>query len=84
MHVFSFSSDIVYVVFLVPLCPVYCNTLLANLNARVYIGSHGETMDCFTSPSLPVSDTTKPSKQHGSVSYPQEVGFLQFGLVRLS
>ena len=26
-----------YSVFGIPLCPVYCNTLLANLNARVYL-----------------------------------------------
>ena len=35
MHVYPGSA--IYVVFAVPLCSVYTNTLLANLNARGYI-----------------------------------------------
>jgi len=32
-----YPGNVIYVVFAVPLCSVYCNTLLANLNARGYI-----------------------------------------------
>ncbi|KAN0088271.1 hypothetical protein V8E55_005328 [Tylopilus felleus] len=35
LHVYPISS--LYAVFGLPLCSVYCNTLLANLNARSYI-----------------------------------------------
>ncbi|KAH0830139.1 hypothetical protein J3R83DRAFT_1486, partial [Lanmaoa asiatica] len=33
------SSNLIYAVFSIPLCSIYCNTLLANLNARIYLGS---------------------------------------------
>ncbi|KAN0088260.1 hypothetical protein V8E55_005317 [Tylopilus felleus] len=39
LHVYP--SNLLYAVFAFPLCSVYCNTLLANLNARAYI--RGET-----------------------------------------
>ena len=41
-----------YIVPGVPICGVYCNTLLANLNARVYLGGNTTQivdMDLFTS-----------------------------------
>ncbi|KAF8448815.1 hypothetical protein L210DRAFT_3523191 [Boletus edulis BED1] len=34
-----------YVVFVFPLCSVYCNTLFANLNGRMYIRGEGTTQD---------------------------------------
>jgi len=33
----AFPTDLIYVVFDFPLCPVYCNTLLANLNVRSHV-----------------------------------------------
>ena len=82
MHILPFSSSILYVVFLVPLCPVYCNTLLANLNARVYIGNRGETTDYFTTSSLPAPGTARPGGV-GLVFSPQAVSFftIQAGTV---
>ncbi|KAH0830142.1 hypothetical protein J3R83DRAFT_1490, partial [Lanmaoa asiatica] len=31
------SSNLTYAIFFIPLCSIYCNTLLANLNARIYL-----------------------------------------------
>ncbi|KAH0836835.1 hypothetical protein J3R83DRAFT_8619 [Lanmaoa asiatica] len=36
-------SNLLYALFGIPICPIYCNTLLANLNAREYI--RGEATD---------------------------------------
>lgn len=41
MHVFP--SNFLYLVFAIPLSSLYCNTLLANLNARVYIRGEATT-----------------------------------------
>jgi hypothetical protein len=41
MHVFP--SNFLYVVFAIPLSSLYCNTLLANLNVRVYIRGEATT-----------------------------------------
>ena len=54
-------------VFAFPLCSVYCNTLLANLNARAYI--RGETTTYNVDADLPLSskrasDGTKGDKHH--------------------
>ncbi|KAH0828789.1 hypothetical protein J3R83DRAFT_3233 [Lanmaoa asiatica] len=66
-----FPSNLLYAVFGIPLCSVYCNTLLANLNVREYVRS-GVTVrnvgvDLFTSSSSrpEVSDDIKTEKQHG-------------------
>ena len=62
-----------------PLCPLYCNTLLANLNARAYLGG-GETsnvisMDLFASSRSQASKTTKTAEQPKLVSSAKQVGF---------
>lgn len=31
------SANLIYAVFFIPLCSIYCNTVLANLNGRIYI-----------------------------------------------
>ncbi|KAH0836833.1 hypothetical protein J3R83DRAFT_8610 [Lanmaoa asiatica] len=63
-----FPLNLLYAVFGIPLCSVYCNTLLANLNARAYIRGEATTpnvgVDPFTSPALQVS-STKTDKQCG-------------------
>ncbi|KAH0836829.1 hypothetical protein J3R83DRAFT_8605, partial [Lanmaoa asiatica] len=63
-----FPLNLLYAVFGIPLCSVYCNTLLANLNARAYIRGEATTpnvgVDPFTSPALQVS-RTKAGKQRG-------------------
>ena len=48
-------------VFAIPLSSLYCNTLLANLNARAYI--RGEVVVS------PVSDDTKADQQSGEVQF---------------
>ncbi|KAH7921096.1 hypothetical protein BV22DRAFT_753441 [Leucogyrophana mollusca] len=40
-----FSQDEIYVVFDFPLCPLYCNALLANLNVRSYVRSLRQSID---------------------------------------
>ena len=59
----------IYIVFAFPICSVYCNTLLANLNARAYLRSQ-ETIcnigtDLFTSSSSRVAEGTHNDEQHG-------------------
>ncbi|KAH7915084.1 hypothetical protein BJ138DRAFT_226298 [Hygrophoropsis aurantiaca] len=39
------SRNEVYVVFDFPLCPLYCNALLANLNVRAYVRSLRQSLD---------------------------------------
>lgn len=67
LHVFPLN--LLYCVSGIPLCSVYCNTLLANLNAREYIRGSSTThyvdADLFSSSSLPVSKSTKDDKQGG-------------------
>jgi len=60
MH--ALPSNILYVVFAIPLSSLYCNTVLANLNARVYI--RGETTTHYPDGDLmmmssPLSSDTK-------------------------
>jgi len=43
LHRSSMDSQIYYAVFVIPLGSVYCNTLLANLNARTYLKSTGQS-----------------------------------------
>ncbi|KAG6380572.1 hypothetical protein JVT61DRAFT_4935 [Boletus reticuloceps] len=50
-----FPSTVLYVLFGIPLDSLYCNMLLANLNARAYIRGGGM---------MPVSDDTKAKKQN--------------------
>ncbi|KAF8130262.1 hypothetical protein EV363DRAFT_1167870 [Boletus edulis] len=65
-----FPSHLIYTTFVIPQCPVYCNTLLANLNARAYVGRGGTTHDddsgLFTTPlaSLQMSNRTE-NDEHG-------------------
>ncbi|KAH7921854.1 hypothetical protein BV22DRAFT_1131940 [Leucogyrophana mollusca] len=35
-----YKGDLIYAALYFPLCPLYCNTVLANLNARTFISSH--------------------------------------------
>lgn len=46
----AFKNTLIYAALYFPLCPLYCNTVLANLNAREYLmmdteGSEGGTAD---------------------------------------
>ncbi|KAF8555072.1 hypothetical protein OG21DRAFT_1603108 [Imleria badia] len=63
-----FPTSLLYMVFCNPLGSVYCNALLANLNARTYIrggkATHNAGAD-MAMMSLPVSDVTKAEKQSG-------------------
>ena len=55
--------------FIIPLCPLYCNTLLANLNVRAYVRgeptAHDAGGDLFTSATSPMSNIPKIDKHHG-------------------
>jgi len=61
-----YPSQIFYAIFGFPLCSVYCNTLLANLNARTYIRgettTHHTDVELFTISTSRASDTTKVDK----------------------
>ncbi|KAF8130254.1 hypothetical protein EV363DRAFT_1584269 [Boletus edulis] len=63
-------SNLIYTAFVIPQYPVYCNTHLANLNARAYVGRGGTTHDddsgLFTTPlaSLQMSNRTE-NDEHG-------------------
>ncbi|KAG6381791.1 hypothetical protein JVT61DRAFT_399 [Boletus reticuloceps] len=54
---------------MIPLCSVYCNTLLANLNARAYVLGAGETqnvdLDLLVGHSSWVSGGSEGDKQGG-------------------
>lgn len=65
-----------------PLCSLYCNTVLANLNARAYLGGRETTnindLDLFANSSSQVSETAKTAEQSGVaklVSAIKQVGF---------
>lgn len=59
----------IYAVPATPLCAAYCNTVLANLNARVYIAREEAPqtvdMDLFPNSSVPVSDNTRTDQWQG-------------------
>jgi hypothetical protein len=67
LHVFP--SNLLPTVFIIPLCPLYCNTLLANLNVRAYVRgeptAHDAGGDLFTSATSPMSNIPKIDKHHG-------------------
>ncbi|KAI9568509.1 hypothetical protein HD554DRAFT_2098636 [Boletus coccyginus] len=67
LHLYRSAS--LYVVFGYPLCSVYCNTLLANLNARAYIRGETTTLntdaDLFTSSTQRVPDSNRDDKHCG-------------------
>ncbi|KAN0088218.1 hypothetical protein V8E55_005275 [Tylopilus felleus] len=63
-----FPSNMIYAVFSFPICSVYCNTLLANLNGRAYLrGEETVQMDMFKTSSLRVPNSTSNDQQHGQV-----------------
>ncbi|KAN0088217.1 hypothetical protein V8E55_005274 [Tylopilus felleus] len=70
LHVFP--SSLIYGVFAIPVCPIYCNTLLANLNARAYLRgeetAHDADMDLFSGSGLRVVNTSKGVKQRGQAN----------------
>ncbi|KAF8555074.1 hypothetical protein OG21DRAFT_1484163 [Imleria badia] len=62
------STNLVYLVFAIPLASLYCNTLLANLNARTYIRGEATTLRDdvateLTIMSSPSSGNTKVGNQ---------------------
>lgn len=58
----------IYAVFSFPICSVYCNTLLANLNGRAYLrGEETVQMDMFKTSSLRVPNSISNDQQHGQV-----------------
>ena len=68
MH--AFSTNLIYVVFGIPLASLYCNTLLANLNARMYLRGEATTLQLNADAELgtvssPVSGNTKVENQNG-------------------
>jgi len=69
-----YPTNLLYSVFAFPLCSVYCNTLLANLNARAYIRgetttTHNVDVDLFPNVTSQVSDGTKGDKHPRVVSF---------------
>ncbi|KAG9313206.1 hypothetical protein JVU11DRAFT_6665 [Chiua virens] len=66
LHVFP--TNIVNYLPYIPLCSVYCNTLLANLNARAYIAGRETTqvidMDLFSISVSQASESTAVVEQH--------------------
>ncbi|KAH7905752.1 hypothetical protein BJ138DRAFT_1147992 [Hygrophoropsis aurantiaca] len=42
-----YKDNLIYAALYFPLCPLYCNTVLANLNARTLIASRSEEDDTF-------------------------------------
>ncbi|KAF8555070.1 hypothetical protein OG21DRAFT_954871 [Imleria badia] len=63
-----FPTNLLYVVFGIPLSSIYCNTLLANLNARTYIrgGTTPNGGADVVMMSLPMSDVTKANSEKQS------------------
>ncbi|KAF8546536.1 hypothetical protein OG21DRAFT_1107881 [Imleria badia] len=61
-----FPTTFLSAVFSFPLCSVYCNTLLANLNGRAYIRgettTHNVDVDIFTNVTSQVPDSAKGNK----------------------
>jgi hypothetical protein len=61
-----FPTTFLSAVFSFPLCSVYCNTLLANLNGRAYIRgettTHNVDADIFTNVTSQVPDSAKGNK----------------------
>jgi len=45
-----------------PICPLYCNTILANLNVRAYLRSQGPIMELPLSPMPTTSNPATLSK----------------------
>ncbi|KAI9567071.1 hypothetical protein HD554DRAFT_2039769 [Boletus coccyginus] len=67
-----FPSNMIYTVFVIPLCPVYCNTVLANLNARAYVRAEATRhsnggVDLFA-PTSPACDSTRDGKSRGEAN----------------
>ncbi|KAF8133371.1 hypothetical protein EV363DRAFT_1259064 [Boletus edulis] len=64
-----FPNNWICTVTMIPLCAVYCNTLLANLNARAYVmgteTTYNVDVDLFSGPSSRSPDTPQGDEQHG-------------------
>ncbi|KAG8221098.1 hypothetical protein J3R82DRAFT_2619, partial [Butyriboletus roseoflavus] len=62
-----YPTNLLYVVFGIPAASIYCNTFLANLNARSYIRGealpHDDDVDLFASSASPLSDTIKTDRR---------------------
>ena len=70
MHIYSLGM--LYMVFGIPLSSLYCNTLLANLNARAYIRGDAVTHSVginLVTVRLPVSDDTRADEQSGETEF---------------
>jgi len=68
----AFPWSLLYLVFGISLCPLYSNTLLANLNARAYIRGEAVTQNVgsdLVTASSPASDDTKADKQSGETKF---------------
>ncbi|KAN0088239.1 hypothetical protein V8E55_005296 [Tylopilus felleus] len=67
LHIFR--SSLIYTVFGFPLGTVYCNTVLANLNARVYLQvaktTHDVDVDLFRSSGSRVANSTQNDRRPG-------------------
>ncbi|KAF8141413.1 hypothetical protein EV363DRAFT_1308043 [Boletus edulis] len=63
-----YPRNLRYVMFAIPICSVYCNTLLANLNVRVYF--RGKMME--HSVDLQVSEDRKTDAQSGETEVVQK------------
>ncbi|KAH0830189.1 hypothetical protein J3R83DRAFT_1544 [Lanmaoa asiatica] len=60
----AFPSELIYVVFDFPLCSIYCNTLLANLNARSYIKNQASTLNVGADL---ITDSRESRSKHSTV-----------------
>ncbi|KAG9313205.1 hypothetical protein JVU11DRAFT_6664 [Chiua virens] len=81
----AFPTTTIYFIPRMPLCAVYSNTLLANLNARTYIGGGATTqfvdLDLFARQGSEVSAQTEAQDRNGEIpmrvfSSPRQMPFL--------
>ncbi|KAN0088242.1 hypothetical protein V8E55_005299 [Tylopilus felleus] len=73
-----FPDKVYYAIFIVPLCSVYCNTLLANLNARTYltVGGGGMTFNVDTTMSGPITIGSQVFGGSNGDKRPEQVKFV--------
>ncbi|KAF8448817.1 hypothetical protein L210DRAFT_2628303 [Boletus edulis BED1] len=83
LHIYP--SNMLYVVFVFPICSIYCNTLLANLNGRMYIRgeatTHNVDLDLFNfNSAMPMSANTNGDNRSRVVSFRTQANLDVHGL----
>lgn len=74
------SIGLIYAVFVIPICSVYCNTLLANLNARAYIRGEETVHDV----DVDFKSFSSSSWRVANISWRQAAQTGQSGVFRMS